>query len=262
MAFYEFRLDRIDVRFQRGKIPDNDLVTFGVFINQVDRGHGVGNFTDVITGASVPASGVQPESRVNMSKQWIIGPLEVASGDGVSVVYTGMNLSDTPGGLNAQQQSDVELKILDSVTSAVVGAAGLGLVGSALASALGFLGDPIGKLLGVSKQFPCNGLVFSDGVPFTGAGLESLFTTSSTPNADEVAFTKSYTDEATHDQGTCGRIAETDVTFSVLRVPSVSILSQLERVFGDRLDLKKGLRQFASTPSPSISLRSLLRLRP
>jgi hypothetical protein len=40
--------------------------------------------------------------------------------------------------------------------------------------------------------------------------------------ASACSFTKSYTDETTHDTNTCGHIAETDVTISVLQVPSFS----------------------------------------
>jgi hypothetical protein len=230
MAFYVFKLNAIKVKFQRGKVPDNDIVTFGVFVNQFDRGHGAGFFPDLTSGALVPAGegagAVAPDLRRGMSKDWTIGPLEIDSNDGVSVVYSGMNTSDSPGGLNAQQQGATELKLLDTIVSAVIGASGLGLVGAAVSGALGLIGEPLEKLLGFSKQSPCNGLVFSNGLPFTGGDLEKLPPTAGSffLHATQAAeFTRSHTDEATHDAGTCGHIAETDVSFTILRLPFVSI---------------------------------------
>jgi hypothetical protein len=114
-------------------------------------------------------------------------------------------------------------------------------------AALGILGDPIGKLLGVSKQFPCNGNVFSDAVPFTGSGLGRLpFTpTGFLPQAEIFSFQRSYTDEATHNTDICGHIAETDVTFSVLRLPFLPVKFYGNLVF-PTTDLRKGLRQLGT----------------
>jgi hypothetical protein len=42
-----------------------------------------------------------------------------------------------------------------------------------------------------------------------------------------ISFTRSYSDEASH-PNECGDIAQTDVTFRVFRLASVSVLSVLE----------------------------------
>ena len=60
MAFYAFRLDKIHVLNPRGKIGDDDVVTFNVFVNQIDRGHGAGFFTDLTAGAVVGAAAAPP----------------------------------------------------------------------------------------------------------------------------------------------------------------------------------------------------------
>jgi hypothetical protein len=251
MSFYVFRLDEINFNSQRGSVPDNDVVTFGVFVNQVDRGSGAGLFTDLVSGAKVPSRAVGPDIRRGMSATWTVGPLEINSADGVIIAYTGMNVSDSPEINNANQQGAIELKILDSAVSAAIGAAGLGLIGSAITGALGLVGAPLEKLLGFSSQGPCNGLVFSDGVIFTGGGLEEL---PAAPrfeflNATQSgAFTRSYTDQATHDSNNCNKnIAETDVEFSVFRLPFVSIKDLALFIWG------------ADTrfPFPGLSLRGL-----
>jgi len=268
----------IDCKNPRGKISDNDIVTFSVFVNQVDRGHGAGFFTGM-AGASpgfpsgTPAAAVTPNTRSGMSKDWIVGPLEIAPGDIIHVVYSGSNTSDSE--LDLSGQAELQLKILDTITSAAVGAVG-GVVGSAVATVLGLIGDPVGKFLGFSPQGPCNGLVFSDAVEFSGAGLDSLAfhppTVShsyvSLPNATEFSFTRPYTDEASHDTGICGEVAHYEITFSVLRVPFISVRYYARRLFpkhweGEmiRPDFSQGLRQLAP-PGAAVSIRSLLQLRP
>ncbi len=69
MGFYIFRLDRIHVKHRRGVIPDDDVVTFSVFVNQLDRGHGTGTFHAMVASADVPANAVPPQNRMNMDTQ-------------------------------------------------------------------------------------------------------------------------------------------------------------------------------------------------
>jgi len=106
--------------------------------------------------------------------------------------------------------------------------------------------------------------VFSDAIPFTGGGLEALPSTehgifSSTQGA---TFTRSHTDETTHDSSICGHIAETDVNFSIARLPFLSVRSMAFFVFGVRSnpELKDGLRTFgiprASAPAITIDMFS------
>ncbi len=270
MPFYAFRLDNINVKYQRGKLQDEDIVTFGAFINQVDRGHGAALFHDLSSGSNIPAGAVPPHTALCITPQWIVGPFEIAPGDGVSIVYSGTNTSDWQLGTSAgQQQDQIEIKILDTIATAVVGATGFGAIVAAVGGALGYATDLIGKLLGFRAQGPCNGLVFSDAVEFTGSGLAALpFAPASSPqhvyeswpNSLEFSFTRSYTDEATHDTSICGHIAETDVLFSVLQIASVSVKYYMAMFFRSK-SLSNGLRQCAPAPNSAFSLRKLMSLR-
>ena len=223
MPFYAFRLDTINVQNPRGKIPDNDVVTFSVLVNQIDRGHGAGFFTDLGAGSVIGAAAVPPNNRLNIGADWIVGPLELAPSDGISIVYSGMNTSDSDLiSLDAEQQDKIELKILDTIMSVAAGGIGAGVaaaeaigtaVSSAITGALGAIGDPVGTILGYSPQGPCNGLVFSDSLPFTGGGLANLQYQPDTsfhplPPAVAVSFTRGYDDSATH-SAVCGEVAHT-----------------------------------------------------
>ena len=156
---------------------------------------------------------------------------------------------------------------MNKILGAAVGAIA-GPIGAAIGGVLGLIGDPVGTILGFEKQGPCNGLVFSDTIEFSGTGLESQAFQPSTiqdgffvtlPNAGEVFFTRSYTDEATHNKDTCGDTASVEITFSVLRVPFVSVKNTILRFFNT--NLIDGLRRLAP-PETAISMRSFLRLRP
>jgi hypothetical protein len=266
MPFFAFKLSKLHITTPRGKIPDNDIVTFNVFVNQVDRGHGSGLFPALAAGSTVPLAAVKANHRSgSMSQDWIVGPLEIAPGDIIHLVYSGTNTSDSQ--IDLSGIAEIEIKILNKIVGAAVGAVG-GLVGSAIGGALGAIGDPVGTLLGFQPQGPCNGLVFSNTVEFSGAGLSSLpFSPptpeggflASLPQATEASFTRSSTDELTHDSSICGDIARTEVTFSVLQVPSVSVRFYANRIF--RANLRNGLRPLAA-PGAAVSIRSLLRLRP
>ena len=176
--------------------------------------------------------------------------------------------------LSTQQQDEIELKLLSAIATAAVAAltGGLGLVGEGIAAALGAIGDPVGRFLGYAPQGPCNGPVFSDAVQFSGSGLDNLamaplppgsHSTPPLPNYSVISFTRTYTDEATHDTNICGHIAETDVTFSVLRVSFISVRWSLTDRFPSRWpgEFGPGLRQYGQ-PGTTISVKSLLGLRP
>ena len=271
MPFCGFRLIRLDCKYQRGKLQDDVLTTFSVFVNQVERGKGAATFP-AATGSTILAAELGPRTGNNMSSDWTVGPLELAPNDVITIVYSGQNTSDSQ--LSDEQAEQVELKVLDSVVSSVVGAAGLGIIGSGITGLFGLIGDPVGKFLGWSPQGPCNGLIFQDTIQFTGQGIEGLTfgprglqgmndrgVSAAFPvdRATECPFTRSYTDQATHDESVCGHVAEYDVTYSVLQVPyaSVTVLSYL---YFPGTKLKKGLLQLAP-PHSAVSVRSLLRLR-
>jgi hypothetical protein len=247
MAFYAFSLDSLDVKFQRGKLQDLDVITFSVPVNQLVRAKAVG----VGPGISgyptyLEAVPIDKGTKVRSVRQagWVAGPLDIAEGDQVTLVYSGTNISDTPWKLAAQQQDDIETKLLDAVVSAAVGAVG-GEIAAAVGSVLGLIGDPVGKLLGIHHQGPCNGPVFSDSLSFAGSGLARLpFQPRNIPDLPEVTatgFARDYTDEATHDSSTCGHVAETTVHFSAYRLSSLSLRTWIPGA-------NQGLRRLSTPP--------------
>ncbi|MDY0883574.1 hypothetical protein ACFPL7_11500 [Dongia soli] len=289
MGFYVFKLDQIHVKNNRGKIPDTDLVTFSVFVDQVDRGHGTGTFPGLGPSAhSTPANAVRPNNKANMDNDWDIGPLEIDPGSSVHVVYTATNISDAElTSLTRKQQDEIELKLLGAIATAAIAAlsggsslAGEGIaaaVGKGVAAALGAITDPVAWFIGYAPQGPCNGPVFSDAVQFNGSGLDNLamaplplnpHITPRRPQYFLISFTRSYTDEATHDKQICGDIAETDVTFSILRMSFISVRWALNDRLPARFpaEIGAGLRHYADRqygqPPATISVKSLLGLRP
>jgi len=267
MSFYAFALDSIDTIFQRGKLSDFDVITFCILVNQVVRAKAVGS-TPAVTGGFIALGSVGIASgsanvQKGFQRSWVAGPLSIAPGDQINICYSGTNTSDEVGQLSAQQQAEVEIKILDTVVSAVAGAV-TGPIGAAITAVLGFIGDPIGKFLGFHKEGPCNGGVFSDAVGFTDTALANLAYESrldvDVPDAKVVSFTKPdqghYTDEAfAHDTSVCGHIAESVVHFSVYQVSAMSWRFYGGRRFGLRTLIEGGMRQLASAP---FTMRSLL----
>jgi hypothetical protein len=180
MSFYIFRLEKIYVKEKRGQIPDDDAVTFAVFINQLDRGHASGLFYSMVPGTVASTDDrVAPENwmlaytarnRLNSSELWAIGPLEIMPSDDVAIVYTGTNVSDSNlASLSTQKQDELEIKIADVVFKRFVGlvTGELGDLGSALSTAFNeAFADPVGSLIGYKRQGPCNGPVFVGAEPF------------------------------------------------------------------------------------------------
>jgi hypothetical protein len=282
MPFFAFRLDRLHILNQRGKSLDKDVVTFTVIVNQIERARAAATIPGLATGTVLPISGGVVAGPVGGSiaadVDWVAGPFELASDDNVSVIYSGTNVSDDPIDLNDSQQQEIEVKILDTIASAGAGAVG-GLTGAVLSGVLGAIGDPIGKFLGFKPEGPCNGLVFSDKIDFEGGALPRLpfqpnggllsgsgvipIPVSGPPLQLDILmsqFTRPYTDEATHNTSVCGDVAHTEVTFSVLEVPWVSVRAQLFRLFPSTFVASVGVRK--STLSSASSLRSLIGLRP
>jgi hypothetical protein len=262
VAFYAFKLTDVNVERPRGKIPDDDIVTFSVFVNQSERGSGAALFPDLPAGSDVPTSVVPVRSRRGViGRDWTVGPLDIAPGDSVDMVYSGTNVSDSQ--LDLSDQSEIEIKILDSVLGAAVGEIG-GPIGSLVVGALNWVSDPVGKFLGYKPQGPCNGLVFAGTVSFTGDALARLPYGPVLPwdggllDVAESSVTREHTDDATHNSDICGEVALTAVTVSVLRVPYVSVRTQ-NRWFFDA-DLRRGVRQLAPDPDAAHSLKALLRL--
>jgi hypothetical protein len=218
MPYYAFMLDDLNVKFQRGQIPDDDVVTFQVFVNQVVRAQHASTFTNIVSGTQLPVT-----RSTGIPADWgafALGPIWVNDGDGITVVYTGSNVSDSP----PDSFAPIEIKLLDALVTAVVSAAGIGLIGAAIGGALGAIGDPVGKFLGYKPQGPCNGSIFHDTVNFTGAGLAALpYAPLGASDYRISSFTRPYTDAETHNSDICGHIAETDVSFAVVSLPYISV---------------------------------------
>ncbi len=290
MSFYLFRLETIEVVHKRGKIPDDDIVTFSVMIDQRDRGHGSGFFPAMVDGTEARTWDITPDGfqaypakhTFNMSSDWQIGPLETSSADSVDVVYTGTNMSDYGlSSLDTKKQDDMEVKILDTVAKKFVGL----VAGAGLGEGLGGLfsdtfdkafEDPVGELIGYRQLGPCNGPVFSGVMPFRGSKLDSMAVgpltyvyypgtpypeTRTTPFPGARFTITGLTDQATHDTNICGELAVTDVTFSVSRVPYIS-LDYWFKIKFQGVNVATGLRQAAPPGTATISIKSLLGITP
>ncbi len=291
MPFYAFRLNALYVHNKRGNIPDDDVVTFQVAVNTVLRGQGVIVLQDVTSGTlqqlvPPPSSTYtftpqepNPDSAQNIDVDWIIGPFEIAPGDGVTILYSATNISDQYAGLNTADQDKLTLQLADAFAEAFFGNVVLGEGGTALGAVsstasellgkvsdvLGAIKDPIGKLVNYQPQGPCNGVVFAGQTQLTGAELAKLpyaphSEYASLPNAVEFPTTVNLTDAANHDTSVCGPGANTDVMLSILQIPVLSARYYLNRVCKNQ-SLAGGIRPFAP-PGKAISLRSFLHLTP
>jgi hypothetical protein len=272
MPIYAFAPVRLHCDNQRGKLPDDDLITFSVFVNQVARSTGAGMFPAITTGTDLPVIAGPPQTRNLLSSWWVAGPLDIDPNDSIAMVYSCYNTSDSQlTDIDAQQ---LQIKLLDAITAGVAGAVTAGVLASAISAVLGALGDPIGKFLGWSPQGPCNGLIFEDTVQFTGANLgalafgprqsdgsqDDMHLFNSYGGVKEFQITRPYSDEATHNSDTCGEVAHYHLTVSVFQVPAVSVKSLLN-LYHPGTELLKGVRQLFPG-QPTMSLKSLVHLRP
>jgi hypothetical protein len=264
MSFYMFRLERIHAITIRGRIPDDDIITFTVLVNQLERGRGAALFPAIGAGASFSPFAVPPRNGKNIDREWNIGPFQVAPGDLISVAYTGTNTSDDHSiALDTEKQDKIEIKILDTILTTATGGVG-GLLGSAIGAVFGLISDPVGTILGFRPQGPCNGVVFAEGRDFTGAGLDNTpmqplsqvadLDTPLPPKWPGISLTSDVlTDAATHDTAKCGHVAETTITMSVFRLPFISVRSLVGSRFPHGLG--KGLRQVGSPGNVSLKSR-------
>ena len=286
MSFYEFHFEEFHTFHKRGNIPDTDLVTFTVLINQIDRGHGSDTFPSVISNhtesvyddADTGLRAYPAKNRLNMTESWGVGPLEIAPGDDVIVAYSGTNISDQSNPDTAAQDR-LELDILNQVAKKGVAlflGAGFGSeIGGLFSDAFNeFFEDPVGDFIGYKSVGGCNGPVFVDARRFSANDLDSLdvqpLTFINAPTTDYasvqnypfpgVRFTQHNTDEATHDSDQCGHIAETDVTFAIFRLPFVSVRKLVARR-KPGLFLSQGLRQL-NPSGDAFSLKSVLGVLP
>jgi hypothetical protein len=288
MSFYEFRFERFQVLHKRGIINDQDLVTFTILINGMDRGHGSVLFSVVSSNSVHSVDDIAADSwyraypagnTLNMTSGWVTGPFEIAPDDDVVVIFTGTNTSDSSlSSLPHQDEDELELKILNQIAKkgvALVSGVGLGEeLGNLFSEAFEkIFEDPVGDLIGYSRQGPCNGPVFSDAIRFTGHDLDHLDAQQLSPNPPAtgsyrnpgVRFTRHYTDEATHDESICGHFADTDVTWALFRSPYVSVKDLIDWRFRG-MSPSAGLRHLAQPPKfqpgSTISIKSLFGVLP
>jgi hypothetical protein len=239
---FMFRLEKMFVKFQRGKNPDVDLITFGVVSNGVEQGH-VGSFTGLLHTGDTLVLNFPPTAPPGKWGTWEVGPMRVAPDQIVSVKYAGVNTSDpTDQGLSAEDQAKIAGTVWTGLVGISFAAAGAPEVLTAIGAAFGAaLTEIFGDLV---KQPRCNGGVFADSIDFSGADLARQ-----TAASGSFSVTKSYTDADSHPSD-CGHIAETDVTFSIRTVQE-----SLRQLFGSRFDLTQGIRKlFPGTRS----VRSLI----
>ncbi len=261
MAYFGFRLDELNVIFQRGKIADVDIVTFTALVNGQPQGKLAGTFV-ASSGARIPASDVAPDIQGKFGLNlggWILGPISVQPDDLVQLIYSGFNISDRPQGSD-DKIIPIELKMLDSYYGALSGevVGVLGDLGTLLSGVVGGFSGLTETLLGYKPPETCNGTVFYDALPFTGNGLAQLQYSQQSPGLEfqEFSFTHTYDDSATHDTSMCGHIAQTEVTFSALSFPSLSF-RYIQSLFWPNKDFSKGLRQLGE-PGKALSFRTLI----
>lgn len=257
MAFqFWIRLNQIRCIYQRSKTDDHDTdaITFQVFKNGVVVGQGA--IVDTSHSGTVfefpnpggPLGGPNPMGPQTASgligDGWIVGPIDVAATDNITVCYAATNVGD---GFLDQSEKDIDQlteKLFDAFDYWLFGQAvgEIGLIAGAadlLANiseytdklpalpdeakfVVKLITSPVETLLGVPEPSLCNGAVFADSRTFTGSQLVAL--NFSRPNkarqvppsaASEFEFvTDTLTDAPTHD-GRCGHQAESVVAFSV-----------------------------------------------
>ncbi len=290
MPFYAFRLNSIFVNNPRGKVPDDDIVTFQVVVNNVVRGQGSILLTDLAAGALIPLVpppsstytftpfAPNPDTATNINVDWIIGPMRIAPTDGVTISYSGTNISDNYSGPSQKDQDDLEIRILNAFYGALWGQVTEGPWGAALGSVLtqgseilgkiwdvlGVLKDPVGELLNAQEQGPCNGAVFASATQLTGSEIAKL---TFAPHSDYASLVDAlefpivvHLDDSANHSANCGGVAHTDVSFSVLQISEVSVRQYIGRN-NQLLNPENGIRQYA-TVGKAVDLYNLLQLTP
>jgi len=257
MAFqFWIRLNQIRCNFQRSKTGDHDTdaITFQVFKNGLVVGQG--GMVDPMHSGSVlefpnpggPLGGSNPMAPTTtvgvISDGWIVGPIDLAATDTITVFYSATNVGD---GFLGQSEKDIDQlteKLFDGFDYWLFGQAEgeLGLITGArdllpdiseytdkitdLPDEAKFvvkvISHPVETLLGVPDPGLCNGTVFAAYWTRTGAQLAAL--DFSRPNkarqapvaaaSEHEIVTDTLTDAPTHSDA-CGRKAESVVAFSV-----------------------------------------------
>lgn len=263
MAIYAFRLSKLNTITLRSRHTDVDVLTFGVAVNEKPGGQCAG-VSPAFAGYTIDTTYVRADrGSGTWGHDFVIGPFDIEDDDTIRVFYSATNTSDSD--IADPQMEKLQIKIMDTLLSAAIGLIG-GPIGSVLGTALGLVTDPVGTALGWKPNGPCNGVVLEGAEEFTGAGVGRLdYGQRGALLPDGPAYTASsvtrhYDDQTTHNTETCGAVAQTDLTFTVLKVdPAVSVRSYAARRIPVP-NLRSGVRQLGSSPGP-VGLRNLLGLR-
>ncbi|ABD06767.1 hypothetical protein RPB_2061 [Rhodopseudomonas palustris HaA2] len=271
MALFGFRLQTLATISLRSRHTDDDIITFAVAINEVVRGQCSGRSAafggGTIDMAFVPAT----VGTGSWDRDFLVGPFDIEPEDSIRVFYSVTNIGDTqiPDPKAEKLQIEIMDKMLVAAVGFVAGPAGLalGVIGEILGKALGLIPSPIATALGWKPNGPCNGVVLGGGVDFTGTGLGQLefVDRPSLPSGvgpeQASKVTRHYDDEATHDIEKCGAIAQTDLTFEVMKFARVvSVRAHASRRRPTAPQLRDGLRQLRPNAGP-VGVRQLLGLQ-
>jgi hypothetical protein len=216
------------------------MMTFGVVVNNRDQGF-YALTAPIFPGRAHNSDDLREVARVNgypgpifanCRGEFSVGPLEIVDDDDVVILYSGTNISDDPNQIPRQEFEKAETKAVSAFYLWMLGAATesqwLGeaidfLKGVAPGEVGKFLSNPVGFMLGVGNDGPCNGLVYRDALKQKGHDISQL-PYASLPfdenfgSTAKATFKKSYSDaDYGHNTDTCGAVAHTDVTIEMTR---------------------------------------------
>jgi hypothetical protein len=244
---YVFDLETMHVDVQRGKVPDKDVVTFGVQIGTEqfgpltryidDSGHGI------VTGETIHFSTLAPD---NPRHRWEIGPIEVSTDDIVNFIFAAVNTSDSAEILSRGDQTKTAMVTWTSLVAVGIAATGVGAIPAAIIAGVGaVLSEVIGDLVPDTPH--CNGVVVAQKIPLTAGEIARGVA----DGLGTMRFTQHG--ENTDIPDACGHPSEADVTYSITAVPAEST----ESFLGPTGDLQKGIRRLRADQT-IISVRDLI----
>jgi hypothetical protein len=241
VSFYRFTLAELFPHNPRSRGPNDVLMmTFGVAVNNRDQGFycltapifaGRPLSSDDLRQAAV-INGYPGPVRANSRGDFSVGPLEIRDNDDVVILYSGTNISDDP---NLALHQDFDKYETKAVSAFYLWMLGAGTDSSWLGDAFNFFkyvlpddiakyfDNPVGSLLGIGNDGPCNGLVYRDALKQKGHEIKQrIYTPLSVDkhvgSTGKTMMSKTYSDaDYGHDTGTCGMVAITDVTIEITR---------------------------------------------
>jgi hypothetical protein len=256
MPKYLFRLERLHVDFQRGKVGDIYSSTFGIeigarSIGPIGRIIGERALT-IESGRDIDFSTLPPDNPASKSGTWDIGPIEVGPDDTVAIDYVFVNTSDNQG-LSKGDQTKIAFASWGAITGVGIAAAtgaetaGIGaVVGAVVAGVVAVLGEVVGDVLDANTP-KCNGVAFTDKVVLNAAEIAQ-----GTNNPDlKMIITRNSTNPDIPSD--CGHPSSGDITTSVTLVLTESV----RHFLGTKGDLAEGIKKSLKL-TPPVSIRSLI----